>query len=131
MSGRSRANQVAGLLLAALWIAAPVAESVHASTHVHRYCAEHQTIEEVGEVSGSHQATASGLSQDAEAGESAHGHQACALTQVDSRRGVLELPSSWVVSLMPEPPQPAAALSPSYPSVPLLSLAPKLSPPNA
>jgi hypothetical protein len=38
--------RLVALTLAATWALAPFATAAHSGTHVHRYCAEHRTIEE-------------------------------------------------------------------------------------
>jgi hypothetical protein len=122
-------HRLAACLLAAFWCAAPVLAAMHANAEVHRYCVEHARVEESGQLR---------TQTPAERAPAAHpdsdpmpGHDGCAFARicrfgqvlavvVVDPGGILE-PVDFAA---PAPLEPA-------PPVPLLSVAPKTSPPVA
>jgi hypothetical protein len=118
------------LAVALLWCAAPVLAILHAhsGTEVHRYCAEHGTLEDVGETQAQAPAPdGNGATVRGSETEAAHG--GCAFARYcrfgdTLARFVLE--TTGVVAAMPVP-TPAARVAPA--SIPVFVVAPKTSPP--
>ena len=120
-------HRLAACLLAMFWCAAPLLATLHANAEVHRYCAEHAQVEESGEVP---------TQTPADETPAAHadsdrmpGHEGCAFARI-CRFGqvlatiVMDPGGILQVASFAAP----ARLEPA-PSVPLLSVAPKTSPP--
>jgi hypothetical protein len=120
------------LAVALLWCAAPVLAILHAhsGTEVHRYCAEHGTLEDVAEGQLQAQTPApdgNGVTVRASEAEAAHGSCAFArFCRFGDTLARFQLQATGVVAATPVP-MPAARVATA--SIPVFVVAPKTSPP--
>jgi hypothetical protein len=118
--------------VALLWCAAPVLAVLHghSGTEVHRYCAEHGTLEDVAEGQVQAQAPApDGNSPTVRASEAQAAHRGCAFApfcRFGDTLSRFQFEATGVLAAT-HVPAPAARLAPA--SIPVFVLAPKTSPP--
>ena len=132
-TGRPRSllatHRLAACLLATFWCAAPVLATIHANAEVHRYCAEHARVEESGKARpGTAVAATPSAHPDS---DRLPAHEGCAFARVCRFGQVLAtvvLDPGGILDTTPF--DPPARLEPA-PPLPLLSVAPKTSPPLA
>ncbi|WP_224249065.1 hypothetical protein [Hyalangium gracile] len=137
MSRRLRQPQRAcAAILAALWLALPLLALLHSSTHAHRFCPEHQALEELSReesAAPSQSARSGGERDDVEAlsrGAEGEGpHERCLLAWIAPRQAGAPGARELVRTDEPRGPLGLREWHGLEPSVPLLALAPKSSPP--
>ncbi len=122
----------ATLLILGVWIASPLLSVVHAVFEEHRYCAEHERLEEASEthVPGDSKTGATGAIASSNSGELPTEHEDCAFDEDFTRT----IPDSTLVLLA----TPAPAILPPAQirtiafvhGISLLHVAPKSSPPT-
>lgn len=116
------------VLMALLWLALPVLAAAH-GTHEHRYCPEHQTVEEVRGNGGDVAAADSEGWNAVDASAEAEDHESCLLAAVEFR-GATEPPvASLELAVPPQSPAPVAESRSVARTVDVLAHAPKASPP--
>lgn len=121
---RHTAVRSAAALLALLWVIVPALGSFHSDSHTHRFCAEHQTIEE-----GENAATVpAGI---AAAPETISEHERCAFLAFSVRPSVEPVTGVSSESFALTTAQPGSGFARAFVSVELLHRAPKASPPLA
>lgn len=121
----------------ALWLLFPLLGLLHAGTHAHRLCAEHLALEEVGPeftVSPSSgpgtEPERTGAPEWLGGGSQDVPHASCVLTWAGPREAGLPARAEFILrSCAPRGPLGRTAWDVLAPPVPLLSLAPKVSPP--
>jgi hypothetical protein len=132
----SQIKRISAATLVGVWLTVPFLSLLHGS-HAHRYCDEHQTIEEA---SPSTSVTSSAPSPEVEAGiavrsaDSTGGvdgaHQECPVFAAQHRDAVLPTPTAAECSDELEASLSALVTQTSGAQLPLLALAPKASPPR-
>ncbi|MDD5307653.1 MAG: hypothetical protein PHU25_10075 [Deltaproteobacteria bacterium] len=141
LAGAARVGLLAYLVV---WLSAGIAIQllhVRSADHGHRYCPEHQQVEDVI-AAGAGDAIARGTPRGVFRGERAlvqdeattprQGHVACTFLNASSSRNLLSPGGSQCAAIFKEPPAPASAVSKAIAaSCPLLLIAPKHSPPPA
>lgn len=129
MRARRSLCRISAVVVAVLWVLAPVLALLHDVNVEHVYCAEHGTFEEAGSTgrrsSPTTRETAT-LSEDARPEPAAH--HACVLKSVQPHAGVAERVRS--AGMQPRRAEATVRLFTSHLSpIPILAVAPKSSPP--
>lgn len=126
-------RRAAALALAFAWLIAPALATVHSEGHAHRFCAEHRAFEEgapeaLEQTGGAVASVTSAVDVGPLAGAA---HLRCPVVYPASRDAAPASPG--ILTEVSPPPAPVLALAEKSCHAPLelLSLAPKLSPPQA
>jgi hypothetical protein len=129
---RSALRRIPAIAVAMLWVAGPALEVIHDAHTAHVYCAEHGAFEDAGKQAGAAASSTAGSATMArEADGRSESHAACAFkASAPCSPAGCEGPDAAIVPRHPETElRPFASLHPS--PIPLLSVAPKSSPPSA
>jgi hypothetical protein len=122
---RSRVRLPAALL-ALIWIGAPLGSVVHIAVDRHTWCPEHQAVEEMSPLEGTE---AAGHATAEERAPEPNDHEDCATDELFSQTFTLGLDAPAVTAAPAALPSAAVASLVDAPAIPILSFAPKSSPP--
>ncbi len=138
--GRQSPYLLSAALLLMVWIATPILALVHGVVERHAYCAEHERVEDVVESHGAAAYLASDPPRDGDARSEAtrgedsqhsEGHQDCAFGDSFVREALLcEFDVAVTPAEQTQTLQGDALPAASAPSIALLHIAPKNSPPH-